>query len=110
MFLVTEEEVCILGNMFSGIKSILFKIEILTVLLLCHSFGNVIHNIATNSNGLLSVSDIKNLGNCYKKRNKVWDINFLKNCKTVNVFPKFVQFGIPLLNIRDRTTFEKRFT
>ena len=29
MFLATEEEVCILSNMFCGIKSISFKIKIL---------------------------------------------------------------------------------
>ena len=52
----------------------------LTCLLLCLSFGNVIHNIAANYNGLLSVSDMRNLEKCYKKRNKaLLDINFLKN-------------------------------
>ena len=30
MFLATEEEVCILWNMFGGIESIVFKIKILT--------------------------------------------------------------------------------
>ena len=47
--------------MFCEIKSIVFKIKILACLLLCRSFGNVIHNIAANSKGLLSASDIRNL-------------------------------------------------
>ena len=56
--------------MFCGIKINVFKIEILTCSLLCRSFGNFIHNIAANFNGLLSVSDIRNLGKWYKNRNK----------------------------------------
>ena len=81
MLLATEEEVCILWNMFCEIKSIVFKIKILAWLLLCPSFGNIIHNIAATSNGLLFATDIRNLEKCYKKRNKgLLDINFLKNC------------------------------
>ena len=73
------------------IKRIVFKIEILTCFLLCRSFSNVIHNIVANSNGLLSASDIRNLGNCDKKRNKILlDINFLKHCKTLNVSSKYL--------------------
>ena len=48
-------------------KSIVFKIKILICLLLCCSFGNVIHNTAANSNGLLSASDIKILKNVTKE-------------------------------------------
>ena len=37
-----------------------------------------------------------------KKRNKaLLDINFLKNCKTLNVLSKFIQFYIPLANRSD---------
>ena len=76
--------------MFCGIKCIVFRIEILTCLLLLPLFWNVIHNISTNSHGFLYVRDIKNLAKCYKKKNEVLDINFLKNCKTLNVFSKFI--------------------
>ena len=41
MLLATEEEVCILWNMFCEIKSIVFKIKILNCLLLFCSFGNI---------------------------------------------------------------------
>ena len=96
--------------MFSEIKSIVFKIKILTCLLLYRSFGNVIHNIAANSNGLLFASDIRNLEKCYKKRNKaLLDINFLKNCKTLNVLSKFTQFDIPLVNKSDIRFIKKQF-
>ena len=37
----TDDEVCRLRNMFCKIKYIVFKIKILTVLLLCRSFGNL---------------------------------------------------------------------
>ena len=39
--------------MFYEIKNIVFKIKILTCLLLCRSFGNVIHNIAAKLKLLL---------------------------------------------------------
>ena len=38
----TDDEVCRLRNMFCEIKYIVFKIKILTVLLLCRSFQNTI--------------------------------------------------------------------
>ena len=95
--------------MFCEIQSIVFKTKILACLLLSRSFGNVIHNIATNSNGLLSASDIRNLEKCYKKRNKaLLDKNFLKNCKTGNVFPKFIRFDIALANRSDVRFIKKR--
>ena len=73
--------------MFWKIKYIVFKIKILTVLLLSRSFGNVIYDIAASSNGLLSTTDIRSLEKCYKKREKAGlDITFLKNCRTFNVF------------------------
>ena len=85
--------------MFCKIKCIVFKIKILTVLLLCGSFGNVIYDIATSPNGVLSTTDIRNLKKCYKKREKaVLDITFLKNCKILNVFPKFIHADIPFSN------------
>ena len=95
--------------MFYEIKSIVFKIKILACLLLCPSFGNIVRNIAATSNGLLSATDIRNLEKCSKKTNKgLLDINFLKNCKTLNVFPKFMQFNIPLANRSDVRSIKKR--
>ena len=77
----TDDEVCRLNmfwrNMFCKIKYIVFKIKILTVLLLYGSFGNVIYDIAASSNGLLSTADIRSLEKCYKKWEKdVLDIPF----------------------------------
>ena len=84
--------------MFCKIKYIVFKIKILTVLLLSRSFGNVIYDIAS-SNGLLSTTDIRSLEKCYKKREKAGlDITFLKSCRTFNVFPKFIHVDVPFSN------------
>ena len=105
----TDDEVCRLRNMFCKIKYIVFKIKILTVLLLCRSFGNVIYDIAASSNGLLCTADIRSLVKCYKKREKaVLDITFLKNCRTFNVFPKFIHVDIPFSNRYDVTYIKKR--
>ena len=47
MILATEEEVCIFRNMFCEIKSIVFKIKILTCLLLCRSFRNIFNSLTS---------------------------------------------------------------
>ena len=41
--------------MFCEIKSTVFKTKILTCLLLCRSFGNVVHNIGATSDGFYSL-------------------------------------------------------
>ena len=56
--------------MFCEIKSAVFKLKILACLLLCRSFGDVVNNIAANSMGLLSASDIINLKNVTRKEIK----------------------------------------
>ena len=58
---------------------------------------------------MLSASDIRNLEKCDKKRNKaLLDINFLKNCKTLNVFPKLIHFDIPLADRNEVRSIKKR--
>ena len=104
----TDDEVGRLRNIFCKIKYIVFKIKIL----LCCSFGNVIYDIAASSNGLLSTANIRSLEKCYKKQDKaVLDITFLKNCRTFNIFPKFIHVDIPFSkirrNIHQETPFEK---
>ena len=96
--------------MFCKIKYIVFKIKIPTVLLLPRSFGNVIYDIAASSNGLLlEDTDIRSLEKCYKKQEKTGlDITFLKNCRTFNVFPKFIHVDMPFSNRYNVTYIKKR--
>ena len=50
-----------------------------------------------NSDRLLFIIDIISLEKCYKKRNKaLLEVQFLKNCKTLNVTLNFFQFYILL--------------
>ena len=105
----TDDEVCRLGNMFCKTKYIVFKIKILTVLLLIRSFGNVIDDIAASSNGLISTTDIRSLEKCYKKQEKpVLDIMFLRNCSTYNVFPEIIHVDTPFNNGYGVTYIKKR--
>ena len=77
--------------------------------MLCCSFGNVIYDIAASSNGLLPTANIRSLEKCYKKQDKaVLDITFLKNCRTFNVFPKFIHVDMPFSNSYDVTYIKKR--
>ena len=58
---------------------------------------------------MLFASDIRYLEKCSKKTNKgLLDINFLKNCKTLNVFPKFMQFDLVLANRSDVMSIKER--
>ena len=46
---------------------------------------------------------------CYKKREKAGlDITFLKNCRTFNIFPKFIHLDIPFSKRYDVTYIKKR--
>ena len=94
--------------MFCKIKYV-FKIKILTVLLLCRSFRNVRYDIGASSKGLLSTTDIRNLEKCYKKQEKaVLDITFLKNCRKFNAFPKIIHVDMSFSNRYDVTYIKKR--
>ena len=63
----TDDEVCRLRNMFCKIKYIVFKIKILTVLLLSRSFGNYLTILQVLANTYITM--IKNLckHRCRKK-------------------------------------------
>ena len=52
---------------------------------------------SANSDRLLFIIDIITLEKCYKKRNKaLLEVQFLNDCKTLNVTLNFFQFYIPL--------------
>ena len=77
--------------------------------MLCRSIGNVIYDIAASSNGLSSTADIRSLEKCYKKQEKAVLDMFLKNCRAFNIFPKFINVGIPFSNTYDVTTLRNAF-
>ena len=77
------------------IKRVVFFLKILSTLLLSRTFGRIIHDIAELSNGQLTVKELRKLEKLYIRNNKAsLDINFLKNCRTFNVFPKFLAFNV----------------
>ena len=76
--------------MFCKIKYIVFKIKILTVLLLSRSFGNVIYDIAASSNGLLSTTDIRSykLEMLQETRESWIRYNFFEELQDIQCFSK----------------------
>ena len=72
-------------------------------LVLSRGYGCIIHDIARKYKDI-NVSDLRKLEKLHIKRNKLQlDINFLINCKTFGVFPRFIQVNIR--NIDEYDTF-----
>ena len=84
------------------IKKIVLFLKLFTQLLLIRSFGNIIHDIAESSNQQLTVQDLRKLEKLYIRNNKAGlHVNFLRNCKNFNVYPKFICFKMPLASNDD---------
>ena len=82
--------------------------KILSFLLL-GDIGNIINDIAQKYNESLNVSYIRKCKKLHLKAKKAErDINFLLNCKTQQVFLKFLCFSIPQASNVDITAIHKR--
>ena len=89
-------------NMNSSMKSVVLTLNILATLLLHRPFGNIIYDIASKYNGVLSTADLRKSGKVEKLATKVkraeLDVTFLKNCQSLNIIPKFLSFRLPHTN------------
>ena len=75
-------------------ESVVLFLKILVTLVLSRSYGCIIHDIARKYKDI-NVSDLCKLEKLHIKRNKSQlDTNFLINCKTFGVFPKFIFVNI----------------
>ena len=76
---------------------------------ICQRLESLTDIIVANSDGLLVVGDIRNLEKYCNIINKVLlNTNFLKSCKTFNIFLKIIQFDILLPNRSDIRSVKKR--
>ena len=90
-------------------KKVVFFIKIISTVVILRDFGNLIHDVANNSNGLVSVQTLRKLEKLRKRCDKAnLDINFLTNCKTLGVIPKFVCFPIPNSTSFDATAIRRK--
>ena len=77
--------------------------------MLLRTFGKLIHDLAHENEGVVSISDFRKWEKLsIKKRKAELDINFLKNCQQFGVFPKYLCFNIPHVNANDTRAVRKR--
>ena len=89
-------------------KSVVLFLKILVTLVLSRGYGCIIHDIARKYKDI-NVSDLRKLEKLHIKRNKSQlDINFLINCKTFGVFPKFIYVNIRNIDEYDTLCLKKK--
>ena len=94
--------------MSNKFKSVVLFLKILVTLVLSRGYGCIIHDIARKYNDI-NVSDLRKLEKLLIKRNKSQlDINFLINCKTFGVFPKFIYVNIRNIDEYDNLCLKKK--
>ena len=86
---------------------VIFKKNVVS-LLLSRSFGNLIHDEAAKYPGGIIITDLRKLEMAsIKARKAELDLNFLRNCQTFNVFPKFLCFQLPKVTRQDVISIRK---
>jgi hypothetical protein len=93
----------------SRLKNIVLFLKIITQFMLLRCSRNIFHDLAKSSQAGLTVHILRKLEKYHIKSNKArLDINFLKNCKSFNVYPKYLGFNIPHANYNDIISIKKR--
>ena len=93
----------------SKLKTTLLFIKILIEFVLTRKFGNIIYDIAQKYQGDVSVAELRKFERSNVKLKKAeLDVNFLTNCQTFNVFPKFICFNLPTSNHYETRLIRKR--
>ena len=91
------------------LKKFAFFLQILSCLVLTRTFGSIISDVAQNSNGLIALSDLRKYEKAkIKIRKAELDLNFLKNCQTLGVVPKFLSYNLPHSDSHDSYAIRKR--
>ena len=94
--------------MSNKFKSVVSFFKVLVTLVLSRSYGCIIHDIARKYKDI-NLRDLRKLKKLHIKRNKSqFDINFLINCKTFGVFPKFIYVNIRNIDEYDTLSFKKK--
>ena len=83
-------------------KNVVFYIQVLLNLICVRNFGKVVFDVSKHHDGKVSIKQLRNLEKSHIKLDKaILDLNFLLNCKTLGVVPKFLCFNLPYTNHND---------
>ena len=95
--------------MFCRLKNVVSLLRVIATLLSLRPFGNIIHDIAGKYEKKVSISDLRKFEKTSIKVSKAeLDLNFLRNCLSFNVFPKFICFQLPNTSRHDIYAIRKR--
>ena len=90
-------------------KNVVFYILIISKFVLLRKFGNIVYDIARKYDSYVTVADLRKNEKLHLKVKKAdLDINFLTNCKTFNVIPKFLCFDLPYGDSNEKLKIRKR--
>ena len=82
--------------MSGKLKKVVMFIRLSKLLLLSRPFGSIIYDLAAEYNGRVNISDLRKFEKLsIKTRKSELDLAFLRNFKSLNVFPKFLCFHLP---------------
>ena len=91
------------------LKKVVVFIKCAIALVLLRNYGNIIHDLAHNYQGKVSLTDFRKYEKLtLKKRKADLDVAFLKDCQSFGVFPKFLCFPLPNVNNQDVYAIRKR--
>ena len=73
------------------------------------ALANILHNLAAKYDQKLSIAELRLFEKTSTKARKAWlDVNFLKNCQSLHVFPRFISFALPNTSAKDVKAIRKR--
>ena len=82
--------------MSGKLKKVVMFIRLSKLLLLSRPFGSIIYDLAAEYNGRVNISDLRKFEKLsIKTRKSELDLAFLRNFKSLSVFPKFLCFHLP---------------
>ena len=91
------------------LKKLVVHLKCLISIVLLRNYGNIIHDLAHKYKGKVSLSDFRSLEKLSTKKRKAdLDVNFLRDCQSFEVFPKFICFPLPNVNAQDVHAIRKR--
>ena len=92
-----------------NLKSPILGWQVWVNLICDRNFGKVIFHISKHHDGKVSIKQLCNLKKNHDKFNKaILDLNFLFDCKTIGVVPKFLCFNLPYTNDNDSKAIQQR--
>ena len=90
------------------LKTFVLLVKFVTAVIICRPFGSLMRDIAGNYEQL-TVQQLRKLEKLSTKCKKAeLDLQFLRNCKTFGVYPKFTVFPIPPQHQQDASEIRKR--